>query len=191
MGEIRTLIITRLGDVVPVLFNDNEYMRNQTMLYRIELHQSTGETQNVFESDSLERIKKLWEQEKSLADEYTEFDDELTLRKSTDGFEDDNEMIDCYIIPNSQRGVDEMSFVVRYETEDHDNEIKRFTTLKEATICFNEQVAKAKEDVEKYFGVSPIDWNNESTPFIALDSLDTEGLGYGEITAWVPIEIRD
>jgi hypothetical protein len=159
------------------------------MLYRIELHQSTGETQNVFESDSLEKIKKLWEQEKSLADEYTEFDDELTLRKSTDGFEDDNEMIDSYIIPNSQRGVDEMSFVVRYEIEDHDNEIKRFTTLKEATICFNEQVAKAKEDVEKYFGVSPIDWNNESTPFIALDSLDTEGLGYGEITAWGPMEI--
>ena len=78
-------------------------------------------------------------------------------------------MIDFYIIPNSQRGVDEMSFVVRYEIEDHDNEIKRFATLKGATICFNEQVAKAKEDVEKYFGVSPIDCNNESTPFIALD----------------------
>ena len=74
------------------------------MNYAIILHQSTGENQTVFTSDSLEEITKLWEQEKALDDDYSEFDEELTLRKSTDEFEDDDEMIECYLIPESQKG---------------------------------------------------------------------------------------
>ena len=74
------------------------------MNYAIILHQSTGENQTVFTSDSLEEITKLWEQEKALDDEYSENDEELTLRKSTDEFEDDDVMIECYLIPESQKG---------------------------------------------------------------------------------------
>ena len=71
------------------------------MNYAIILHQSTGENQTVFTSDSLEEITKLWEQEKALDDEYSENDEELTLRQSSDGI--NSEMIECYLIPESQK----------------------------------------------------------------------------------------
>jgi len=72
------------------------------MNYAIILHQSTGENQTVYTSNSIEEITKLWEQEKALDDDYTEFDEELTLRQSSDGI--NSEMIDCYLIKESQKG---------------------------------------------------------------------------------------
>ena len=65
--------------------------------YRINLYQNTGETQFQWESESLEEITKLWNQEKSQQDEFTEFDEELLLYKG-------EELIDSYIIPESQKG---------------------------------------------------------------------------------------
>ena len=48
-------------------------------MYTIHLHQSTGETQFLWDSDSYDAITKLWDEECSSLDEYTEFDEYLTL----------------------------------------------------------------------------------------------------------------
>ena len=48
-------------------------------MFSIQLHQSTGEIQTVFTSDSRDEITQLWAQECALDDEYTEFDILLTL----------------------------------------------------------------------------------------------------------------
>jgi hypothetical protein len=66
------------------------------MTYTIYLYQSTGEVQNVYDSESKEEIMKLWKQECSSQDEYTPLDIELVLDK-------DGETIDSYIIPESQK----------------------------------------------------------------------------------------
>lgn len=65
-------------------------------MYYIHLYQSTGEIQTVFTSESKEEILKLWEQEKNAEDDYTEFDEELTLSY-------EEEVIDSYQIPESQQ----------------------------------------------------------------------------------------
>lgn len=75
------------------------------MYYRIELHQSSGETQNQGQSESWEEIQKEWDYWKQ-QDDYSEMDEEITLRQSSLHWDDDNyddEMIDCYIIPESQQ----------------------------------------------------------------------------------------
>ncbi len=82
----------RTGNVVPLLFNDNESMN-----YTIHLHQSSGEIQTVFTSDSKDEILDLWKQEKSADDEYTEFDVLLTLSFC-------DQVFDTYLIPASQQG---------------------------------------------------------------------------------------
>jgi len=163
------------------------------MIYTIYLHQSSGETQHVYQSESFEEISKLWEQEKALDDDYTSMDEELTLRQRTDE-DSDAEMIDCYPILNSQRwGTDElMDYVVRYEDGgEHSTELKKFNSLEEAKLFFNEQVTEAKKDVETYFGMLPTDWNDENTPFIALETLDANGGSYSEVEAWVPTHPND
>ena len=73
------------------------HTEGQMTNYRINLYQNTGETQFQWESESLEEITKLWNQEKSQQDEFTEFDEELLLYKG-------EELIDSYIIPESQKG---------------------------------------------------------------------------------------
>ena len=159
------------------------------MSYAIHLHQSTGETQTQDTSDSKEQILIDWDYWKAQLDLYTEFDDELTLRQSTSGFESDDEMIDCYIIPNSQRGVDKMSFMVSYGDACHEEVIEKFNTLEEATACFNKQVAEAKNDIKNYFSYS--DWDGDEPPYIAIESLDAEGNAYGEVEAWVATQSMD
>ena len=66
------------------------------MTYSILLYQTTGETQFVYEAETLEEITKLWEECKNEQDEYTSFDAELILYK-------DDEVIDSYNIPDNQR----------------------------------------------------------------------------------------
>ena len=65
-------------------------------MFSIHLHQSTGEIQTVFTSDSRDEITQLWEQECSLDDEYTEFDVLLTL-----SFRD--VVFDSYLITTEQQ----------------------------------------------------------------------------------------
>lgn len=164
------------------------------MIYTIYLHQSSGETQHVYESESFEEISKWWEHEKSgTDDDYAWMDDELTLRQRKDEDDENGEMIDCYPILNSQRwGTDElMDYVVRYEDGEHSTELKKFNSLEEAKLFFNEQVTEAKKDVENYFGMLPTDWNDENTPFIALETLDANGGSYSEVEAWVPTHPHD
>jgi len=48
-------------------------------MFSIHLHQSTGEIQTVFTSESRDEILNLWVQERDADDEYTEFDVLLTL----------------------------------------------------------------------------------------------------------------
>ena len=48
-------------------------------MFYIHLHQSTGEVQTVFTSESREEITELWKQECSATDEYTSLDELLTL----------------------------------------------------------------------------------------------------------------
>ena len=66
-------------------------------MFYIHLHQSTGEIQTVFSSDSRDEITKLWAQECAEDDEYTEIDVLLTL-----SFRD--VVFDSYLIPASQQG---------------------------------------------------------------------------------------
>jgi hypothetical protein len=162
------------------------------MIYTIYLHQSSGETQHVYQSESFEEISKLWEQEKK-NDDYMAMDEELTLRQRTDEDSEDDEMIDCYPILNSQREdvEDEMDYIVYTEDGEHSSEIEKFNSLEEARVCFNQQVTEAKENPEDYFGMLPSDWNDENTPFIALETLDAEGVPYSEIEAWVPTHPND
>ncbi|QNI75628.1 hypothetical protein [Synechococcus sp. MVIR-18-1] len=162
------------------------------MIYTIYLHQSSGETQHVYQSESFEEISKLWEQEKALDDDYTSMDEELTLRQRTDEDSED-EMIDCYPILNSQREdvEDEMDYIVYSEDGEHFTELEKFNSLEEAKVFFNEQVVEAKKDVENYFGMLPTDWNDENTPFIALETLDGDGVPYSEIEVWVPTHPHD
>ena len=48
-------------------------------MYTILLHQTTGETQFLWDSDNIDAITKLWDEECSSLDDYTEFDEYLTL----------------------------------------------------------------------------------------------------------------
>ena len=48
-------------------------------MFYIHLHQSTGEIQPVFTSESRDEILNLWVQQRDADDEYTEFDILLTL----------------------------------------------------------------------------------------------------------------
>ena len=66
-------------------------------MFYIHLHQSSGEIQTVFDSESKEEILKLWKQECEAEDEYTELDELLTLS-------DDDVVIEKYHIPESQQG---------------------------------------------------------------------------------------
>ena len=66
-------------------------------MFYIHLHQSTGEIQTVFSSESRDEITQLWEQECAEDDEYTEIDVLLTL-----SFRD--VVFDSYLIPASQQG---------------------------------------------------------------------------------------
>jgi len=65
-------------------------------MFYIHLHQSTGEVQTVFTSESREEITQLWEQECSSQDEYTSFDELLTLSYN-------DVVFDSYLIPESQQ----------------------------------------------------------------------------------------
>ena len=65
-------------------------------MFYIHLHQSTGEVQTVFTSESKEEILELWKQECEVEDEYTEFDELLTL-----SYED--VVFDSYLILESQQ----------------------------------------------------------------------------------------
>ena len=66
-------------------------------MFYIHLHQSSGEIQTVFSSESKEEITQLWKQECSVDDEYTELDEKLTLSLNDD-------VIDSYQITESQQG---------------------------------------------------------------------------------------
>ena len=66
-------------------------------MFAIHLHQSTGEVQTVFTSESREEITQLWKQECSVTDEYTPLDELLTL-----SYED--VVFDSYLILDSQQG---------------------------------------------------------------------------------------
>ena len=66
-------------------------------MYYIHLHQSSGEIQTVFTSESKEEILQLWKQECEADDEYTEFDVLLTLSYRDVQF-------DSYHITESQQG---------------------------------------------------------------------------------------
>lgn len=65
-------------------------------MYSILLYQTTGEIQTYWTSDSLEEIKRLWEESKAEQDEYTEVDEELVLYH-------DEEVLEDYQIVDSQR----------------------------------------------------------------------------------------
>ncbi len=65
-------------------------------MFYIHLYQSSGEIQTEFTSESYDEIMKLWEQEKNEQDEFTEFDELLTLSN-------EEEVIDSYEIPESQQ----------------------------------------------------------------------------------------
>ena len=65
-------------------------------MFSIQLHQSTGEIQTVFTSDSRDEITQLWAQECAADDEYTEFDVLLTL-----SFRD--VVFDSYLITTEQQ----------------------------------------------------------------------------------------
>ena len=65
-------------------------------MFYIHLHQSSGEIQTVFTSDSRDEIVQLWEQECRADDEYTEFDVLLTLSYR-------DVVFDSYLIPASQQ----------------------------------------------------------------------------------------
>ena len=65
-------------------------------MFYIHLHQSPGEIQTVFDSDSRDEILKLCEQECSATDEYTPLDVLLTL-----SYQD--VVFDSYLIPTSQQ----------------------------------------------------------------------------------------
>ena len=66
-------------------------------MFYIHLHQSSGEIQTVFTSESKDEILELWNQECSVDDEYTSLDELLIL--SNDG-----DVIDSYRILESQQG---------------------------------------------------------------------------------------
>lgn len=66
-------------------------------MFYIHLHQSSGEIQTVFTSESKDEITELWKQECSVEDDYTDLDELLTLS-------DDDVVIDSYQIPESQQG---------------------------------------------------------------------------------------
>ena len=65
-------------------------------MFTIHLHQSTGEIQTVFDSESREEITQLWEQECSAQNEYTPCDEFLTLSCN-------DVVFDSYLIPASQQ----------------------------------------------------------------------------------------
>ena len=69
-----------------------------TMYYTIQLHQSSGENQTEYQSESWEQIQKDWEYAKK-NDDYSEMDEEITLRKSTKHWDDDdyNDVYDIFI----------------------------------------------------------------------------------------------
>ena len=157
------------------------------MFYKIELHQAGGDSQTEFTSESLEEITQHWEQLKGDDDAFDYGDEEITLRQSTDNWETNDEMIQCYPILNSQRGVDEMNYMVRMEDETQEKVLGKFNALEEATASFNEHVAKAKENLEDYFG-SRDGWDIEEPPYIAIETLDSEGFPYAEKAAFVATE---
>lgn len=66
-------------------------------MYYIHLYQSSGEIQTVFTSESRDEILQLWAQECAADDEYTEFDEQLTLSN-------EEIVMESYTIPDSQRG---------------------------------------------------------------------------------------
>ena len=74
----------------------NKVNKRETVFY-IHLHQSTGEVQTVFTSESRDEITQLWKQECSVDDEYTELDVLLTLSYR-------DVVFDSYLIPSSQQG---------------------------------------------------------------------------------------
>ena len=65
-------------------------------MFYIHLHQSTGEVQTVFTSESRDEITQLWKQECSVDDEYTSCDVLLTLSYR-------DVVFDSYLIPESQQ----------------------------------------------------------------------------------------
>ena len=69
--------------------------RGYSINYKILLHQQGGDVQNLGESTSLEAIQELWESAKQ-DDDYGWMDEEIVLYN-------DDEMIDCYTIPESQQ----------------------------------------------------------------------------------------
>ena len=66
-------------------------------MFYIHLHQSSGEIQTVFSSESRDEILNLWVQECDADDEYTEFDVLLTLSYR-------DVVFDSYLIPAEQQG---------------------------------------------------------------------------------------
>ena len=66
-------------------------------MFYIHLHQSSGEIQTVFTSESRDEILNLWVQERDVDDEYTELDVLLTLSYR-------DVVFDSYLIPESQQG---------------------------------------------------------------------------------------
>ncbi len=65
-------------------------------MFYIHLHQSSGEVQTVFTSESRDEITQLWNQECSTIDEYTPLDELLTLSYN-------DVVFDSYLIPESQQ----------------------------------------------------------------------------------------
>ena len=65
-------------------------------MFYIHLHQSSGEIQTVFTSESRDEIIQLWEQECNAVDEYTSLDVLLTLSYR-------DVVFDSYLIPASQQ----------------------------------------------------------------------------------------
>ncbi|MDA9638915.1 hypothetical protein N9S87_00350 [Synechococcus sp. AH-779-G23] len=162
------------------------------MNYAIYLNQVGGDIQHIAESPSLEEITKLWEEWKT-HDLFGWIDEDIILVHLSDNVDVDNELIGFYTILNSQREeVDEMDYVVYTEDGEHYTELEKFNSLEEARVYFNEQVAEAKKDVEDYFGILKIDWNEENTPFIALETLGGEGVPLDdEIEVWKPTHPGD
>ena len=66
-------------------------------MFYIHLHQSSGEIQTVFTSDSRDEVLEIWAQECAVDDEYTEFDVLLTLSYR-------DVVFDSYLIPAEQQG---------------------------------------------------------------------------------------
>tara|TARA_R110002012_G_scaffold287269_1_gene479542 strand:+ start:17 stop:217 length:201 start_codon:yes stop_codon:yes gene_type:complete len=64
-------------------------------MFYIYLYQSTQETQQVWQRETLEEIMKLWDCEKA-SDDYSDIDKELVLYK-------DDEVLDDYQITDEQR----------------------------------------------------------------------------------------